>query len=118
MQSNVKLAVVCLASFVTVALALSAQPAGGQPPDKLLQTVPKQAENFSPEVVSTVQALVQNVEQWAVGQSDYDPEAGNDQILQTAGKLIDLKQNMDKLLDRTLAVRTQFVEQPAGEDRR
>ena len=82
------------------------------PLDRLLDVLPEGPEDFSPERALSVKRLVPKVEQWAAELTSYSPDISNDGILELAGRLIAIRNRVDRSLARMLEMRLQFLNSP------
>jgi hypothetical protein len=112
-----------LIAFGCLAPAL-AQPALGDVPktsdplQAMADAVPTDVQQCDDRRSDAVRRLVPQTEGWAAASFSIGDEASDDEILSRVRRLVDAKSRVDDLLDGTLAIRTQFVQQPPGAERR
>lgn len=91
-------------------------------PDELLTqleaTLPREPLGFTAERASKVTSLVDRIEQAAYQASLYDRKSNTGTILKAVEDLASDKARADQLLQKTMAMRTRFVDEAAGEPRR
>jgi hypothetical protein len=89
--------------------------APSDPLASVLAHVPPSPAEFSEQQTNSLGTAAEELEQWAAKLPL--PQRSPSQILSTIGRQVDVKQRVDKALDETLALRTQFADLPPGETR-
>ncbi len=113
LQRKNALVVLGLSVFLaTTTFTLCAAPSNTTPLDRLLDVLPEGPEDSSPERALSVKRLVPKVEQWAAELTSYSPDISNDGILELAGRLIAIRNRVDRSLARMLEMRLQFLNSP------